>query len=81
MAVDEQNELPKATKREAELQKQLIDLPSRVTELHRTREEGEPRALLRSPELKGEAQQTLQATGAERQNAQPTRIGETEPPK
>ncbi|KAF3595209.1 hypothetical protein DY000_02022684 [Brassica cretica] len=42
MAVDEQNELPEATKREAELQKQLNYLQSRVTELHRTREEGNP---------------------------------------
>ena len=39
MAVDKQNELPEATKREAELQRQLDGLRSQVTELHKTREE------------------------------------------
>ncbi|KAF2532446.1 hypothetical protein F2Q70_00030063 [Brassica cretica] len=42
MAVDEKNELPKATQREAKLQKQLDYLQSRVIELHRTREETNP---------------------------------------
>ncbi|KAF3512869.1 hypothetical protein F2Q69_00005800 [Brassica cretica] len=41
----------------------------------------EPRALLKSLELKGEGQRTLQAAGAERRIAQPTRIGESEPPR
>ncbi|KAF2562864.1 hypothetical protein F2Q70_00017806 [Brassica cretica] len=39
MAVDEQNELPEATQREAELQRQIDGLQSQVTELHKTREE------------------------------------------
>ncbi|KAF2588649.1 hypothetical protein F2Q70_00038853 [Brassica cretica] len=39
MAVDEQNELPEATQREAELKRQLDGLQSQVTELHRAREE------------------------------------------
>nr|VDD54077.1 unnamed protein product [Brassica oleracea] len=42
MAVDEQNELPNATQREAELQRQLDGLQSQVTELHKTREEITP---------------------------------------
>ncbi|KAH0873073.1 hypothetical protein HID58_070435, partial [Brassica napus] len=42
MAVDEQNELPEATQREAELQRQLDGLQSQVTELHKTREEANP---------------------------------------
>ncbi|KAF2590686.1 hypothetical protein F2Q70_00038799 [Brassica cretica] len=37
MAVDEQNELPKATPREAELQRQLDGIQSQVTELNRAR--------------------------------------------
>ncbi|KAF3574956.1 hypothetical protein F2Q69_00058470 [Brassica cretica] len=78
MAVDGQDELPEATLREAELQRQLDGIQSQVTELNRVRVEvsgakqsssrsyGESRALFRSPELEGEARQTLQATGAER---------------
>ncbi|KAF2604061.1 hypothetical protein F2Q70_00026088 [Brassica cretica] len=42
MAVDEQNELPEATQREAELQRQIDGLQSQVTELHKTREEANP---------------------------------------
>ncbi|KAF2534986.1 hypothetical protein F2Q68_00020642 [Brassica cretica] len=39
MAVDEHDELPEATQREAELQRQIDDLQGQVTGLHRTREE------------------------------------------
>ncbi|KAH0862794.1 hypothetical protein HID58_080005 [Brassica napus] len=39
MAVDEQNELPEATQREAELKRQFDGLQSQLTELHRAREE------------------------------------------
>ncbi|KAF2572325.1 hypothetical protein F2Q70_00004257 [Brassica cretica] len=42
MAVDEQDELPEATQREAELQRQIDGLQSQVTELHKTREEANP---------------------------------------
>nr|VDC76418.1 unnamed protein product [Brassica rapa] len=42
MAVNEQDELPKATQREAELQRQIDDLQGQVTGLHRTREETNP---------------------------------------
>ena len=42
MAVDEQNELPEATQREAKLQRQIDGLQSQVTELHKTREEANP---------------------------------------
>ncbi|KAF2620442.1 hypothetical protein F2Q68_00039148 [Brassica cretica] len=42
MAVDEQNELPEATQREPELQRQLDSLQSQVIELHKTREEINP---------------------------------------
>ena len=42
MAVDEQNELPEATQREAKLQRQIDGLQSQVTELHKTREETNP---------------------------------------
>ncbi|KAH0902954.1 hypothetical protein HID58_042457 [Brassica napus] len=42
MAVDEQDELPEATQREAELQRQIDGLQSQVTELHKTREETNP---------------------------------------
>ncbi|KAF3599192.1 hypothetical protein F2Q69_00035045 [Brassica cretica] len=42
MAVDEQNELPEATQRKAELQRQLDGLQIQVTELHKTREEANP---------------------------------------
>ncbi|KAF3569789.1 hypothetical protein F2Q69_00058804 [Brassica cretica] len=42
MAVDEQNELPEATQREPELQRQLDSLQSQVIELHKTREETNP---------------------------------------
>ena len=42
MAVDEHDELPEATQREAELQRQIDDLHGQVTELHRTREETNP---------------------------------------
>ncbi|KAF2613860.1 hypothetical protein F2Q70_00011207 [Brassica cretica] len=37
MTVDEQNELPEATQREAELQRQIDDLQGQLTGLHRTR--------------------------------------------
>jgi len=42
MAVDEQNELPEATQREAKLQRQIDGLQSQVTELHKTQEEANP---------------------------------------
>ena len=42
MAVDEQDEPPEATQREAELQRQIDGLQSQVTELHKTREEANP---------------------------------------
>ena len=42
IAVDEQNELPEATQREAELQRRLDGLQSQVTELHKAREETNP---------------------------------------
>ncbi|KAF2583268.1 hypothetical protein F2Q68_00005000 [Brassica cretica] len=42
MAVEEQDELPEATQREAELQRQIDGLQSQVTELHKTREETNP---------------------------------------
>uniref|UniRef100_A0A0D2ZVX7 Retrotransposon gag domain-containing protein n=1 Tax=Brassica oleracea var. oleracea TaxID=109376 RepID=A0A0D2ZVX7_BRAOL len=41
-AVDEQDELPEATQREAELQRQIDGLQSHVTELHKTWEETNP---------------------------------------
>ncbi|KAF2570480.1 hypothetical protein F2Q70_00002799 [Brassica cretica] len=42
---------------------------------------GESRALLRSPKLERIARRTFQAAGAERREAQPTRIGEPYPPR
>ncbi|KAF2554912.1 hypothetical protein F2Q68_00016760 [Brassica cretica] len=42
MAVGEQDELPKATQREAELQRQIGDLQGQVTGLRRTQEETNP---------------------------------------
>ena len=42
MAVDEQNELPEATQREAELQRQIDGLKNQVTKLNKTREEANP---------------------------------------
>ncbi|KAF3544844.1 hypothetical protein DY000_02007619 [Brassica cretica] len=42
MAVDEQDELPEATQREAKLQRQIDDLQGQVTGLHKTREETNP---------------------------------------
>ena len=42
MAVDEHDELPKATQREAELQRQIDDLQGQVTGLHKTRENTNP---------------------------------------
>ena len=51
MAVDEQNELPEATQREAKLQRQLDGLQSQVTELHRARE-----VVMENPELSSEFQ-------------------------
>ena len=42
MAVDEQDELPEATQREAELQRQIDGLQNQVTELHKTWEETNP---------------------------------------
>ncbi|KAH0936452.1 hypothetical protein HID58_013569 [Brassica napus] len=43
MAVDERDELPEATQREAELQRQIDDPQGQVTGLHRTREETNPK--------------------------------------
>ena len=51
MAVDEQNELPKATPREAELQRQLDGIQSQVTELNRARI-----YVTENPELSSEVQ-------------------------
>ncbi|KAF3557916.1 hypothetical protein F2Q69_00013493 [Brassica cretica] len=42
MAVDEHDELPEATQREAELQRQIDDLQGQGTGLHRDREETNP---------------------------------------
>ncbi|KAF3500805.1 hypothetical protein F2Q69_00042518 [Brassica cretica] len=42
MAVDEHEELPQAIQREAELQRQIVDLQGQVTELHRAREDTNP---------------------------------------
>ena len=42
MAVDENDELPEATQREAELQRQIDDQQGQVTGLHRAREEANP---------------------------------------
>ncbi|KAF3598366.1 hypothetical protein F2Q69_00034958 [Brassica cretica] len=42
MAADEHDELPEATQREAELQRQIDDLQGQVTGLHRAREETNP---------------------------------------
>ena len=42
MVVDEQEELPEATQREVELQRQIDGLQSQVTKLHKTREEANP---------------------------------------
>ncbi|KAF3529141.1 hypothetical protein DY000_02042184 [Brassica cretica] len=42
MAVDEHDELPEATQREAELQRQIDDQQGQVTGLHRAREETNP---------------------------------------
>ncbi|KAF3595127.1 hypothetical protein DY000_02021697 [Brassica cretica] len=52
MAVDEQDELPEATQREAELQRQIDDLQGQVTGLHRTREETNPELSLEFQTLK-----------------------------
>ncbi|KAF2620318.1 hypothetical protein F2Q68_00039473 [Brassica cretica] len=51
MAGDEQNELPKATPREAELQRQLDGIQSQVTELNRAQIE-----VAKNPELSSEVQ-------------------------
>ncbi|KAF3589025.1 hypothetical protein F2Q69_00030224 [Brassica cretica] len=51
MAVDGQNELPEATPREAELQRQLDGIQSQVTELNRDRIE-----IAENPELSLEFQ-------------------------
>ncbi|KAF3567374.1 hypothetical protein DY000_02014455 [Brassica cretica] len=52
MAVDEHDELPQATQREAELQRQIDDLQGQVTGLHRTREETNPELSTEFPILK-----------------------------
>ncbi|KAF3545245.1 hypothetical protein DY000_02007691 [Brassica cretica] len=52
MAVDEHDELPEATQREAELQRQIDDLQGQVTGLHRTREETNPELSLEFQILK-----------------------------
>ncbi|KAL0655533.1 hypothetical protein Bca4012_076117 [Brassica carinata] len=52
MAVDEQDELPEAIQREAELQRQIDDLQGQVTGLHRTREETNPELSLEFQTLK-----------------------------
>ncbi|KAF3511593.1 hypothetical protein F2Q69_00006460 [Brassica cretica] len=49
MAVDEQDELPEATPREAELQRKLDGIQSQVTELNRARVE-----VTENPELSSE---------------------------
>ncbi|KAF3512111.1 hypothetical protein F2Q69_00007096 [Brassica cretica] len=51
IAVDEQNELPKATPRKAELQRQLDGIQSQVTELRRAWVE-----VAENPELSSEVQ-------------------------
>uniref|UniRef100_A0A0D3BVF3 Retrotransposon gag domain-containing protein n=1 Tax=Brassica oleracea var. oleracea TaxID=109376 RepID=A0A0D3BVF3_BRAOL len=53
MAVDEQDELPEVTQREAELQRQINGLQSQVTELHKTREEANPELSSEFQILKG----------------------------
>nr|VDD31349.1 unnamed protein product [Brassica oleracea] len=52
MAVDEHDELPQATQREVELQRQIDDLQGQVTGLHRTREETNPELSSEFPILK-----------------------------
>ena len=52
MAVDKQDELPEATKREAELQRQINGLQSQETELHKTLEETNPEISLEFQSLK-----------------------------
>ncbi|KAF2576851.1 hypothetical protein F2Q68_00004462 [Brassica cretica] len=52
MAMDEQDELPEATQREAELQRKIDDLQGQVTGLHRTREETNPKLSLEFQTLK-----------------------------
>ena len=52
MAVDEHDELPEATQREAELKRQIDDLQGQVTGLHRTREETNPELSLEFQILK-----------------------------
>ena len=76
MVVDEHNELPEATPREAELQRQLDGIQSQVTKLNIAQIE-----VTENPELEGEARRTLQASGAKRRKAHPARIGESKPPR
>ncbi|KAF3533203.1 hypothetical protein DY000_02039673 [Brassica cretica] len=52
MAMDEQDELPKVTQREAELRRQIDDLQGQVTGLHRTQEETNPELSLEFQTLK-----------------------------
>ncbi|KAF3568513.1 hypothetical protein DY000_02014401 [Brassica cretica] len=51
-AMDEQDELPEATQREAELQRQIDDLQGQVTGVHRTQEETNPELSLEFQTLK-----------------------------
>ncbi|KAH0906126.1 hypothetical protein HID58_037953 [Brassica napus] len=80
MVVDEHDELPEATQREAELKRQIDDLQGQVTGLHQTREETNPE-LSSEFQILREKLITLQATGADRREAQYARIGESNPPR
>ncbi|KAF2575290.1 hypothetical protein F2Q70_00003723 [Brassica cretica] len=52
VVVDEHDELPEATQREAEIQRQIDDLQGQITGLHRTREETHPELSLEFQILK-----------------------------
>ena len=52
MAVDKHDELPEATQREAELERQIDGLQNQVTELYKTGEETNPELSLEFQSLK-----------------------------
>ena len=77
MVVDEQDELPEATQREANLQRQIDGLHNQVTELHKTREETNPELSSEFHSLKEKLNE--HSKQLEQSAEKPVRIGESQP--
>ncbi|KAF2534243.1 hypothetical protein F2Q70_00029187 [Brassica cretica] len=77
MVVDEQDELPEATQREANLQRQIDGLHNQVTELHKTREETNPELSSEFHSLKEKLNE--HSKQLEQCAEKPVRIGESQP--